>query len=402
MGLMDRARKRLSNIQEKKYDGQVSFWSPHIVKDLENDPGDRIRMICPPYLDNPDMEPWVESEQYMFNLGGKWLSSHAPSFFGLPDPIAEQRQALYRMNTEDAKTQARALGSKHVYLCLIIDLNEPEKGVQVFNFGNSIMETLTVKLLDEDYNIFWDLEKGHDIKIKRTGEKLETKYNVDLAPRSSSLMESIQKSMGDNFKSFPFTQDELLAQANGIDLAAFVKVETAETLREMLEGKYDPEVAKTRRDERDAVHGRPMPLFITTGRELTAEAVDNRRRVEAEDAENDDPLFAAPPGDDIPFEGESEPTEDKFSWVGKTVSFELDEDDGRKQSFTGKVKSLELEEDEEVLIIDVEGEEFVIPPEYVEEVKQASKPRRKFAKPEKTEKASSIMDRVKQIRDSDD
>jgi hypothetical protein len=55
--------------------------------------------------------------------------------------------------------------------------------------------------------------------------------------------------------------EKLLKLANHTDLAKFVVVETEETLEDILDGQYDKDVAKERRDKRDRLHGRPFPFF---------------------------------------------------------------------------------------------------------------------------------------------
>lgn len=309
--IRERAAKMLANINERSSTGNTSFWAPHVVKSVD-DPGDRIRLIVPPYL-GEDADPWIESRQYSLPVPGqrKPHMTDAPSFFGLPDPVEDMANALRATGNKDDREKAGALWGKTIYRCLIYDYAQPEKGVQVATFGTTVMKALIGYLLDEDYNPFFDSDAGHDIKIKRTGEGLETKYEVHLSPKPTPLP----------------NKDALLAAAAEIDLTRFIVCETPETLCEIMEGRYDKEEAKKRRKERDAELHPPLPPYVVRGdADEEREAVVTRKAIREEEAkvESMDDLAFGPakpktaakpapaPKDEIPYtlDDEEDPGDD--------------------------------------------------------------------------------------------
>ena len=418
MSVLDKARKRIASINEKKSEfGSADFWKAHPIK-TETDPGDAIRMICPPYLDKPDAEPWVESQVITFQVGkDKQYFTHAPSKFGLDDVVAEYRKELYQRGDEKSKKKAQSLRAKDTYFALIIDLNEPEKGVQIWSFGNMIMEVLCNKLLNDEYNIFWNFDDGHDIIVKKyVGDtNLDTKYVVDLSPKPRSVIDSIKRLMNeDEAEKFSLTKDDILEQASKIDLANFVKVDTEETLVELLKGELPDDyekVFKNRRDERDAVNGRPLPLFIARENATTKEEVENRRRVAEEDEEiMNDPLFGPAPGEkkeEASAARKASKTSESDEPIGKTFSFEDQETDdegdpiGEPTLIEGVCTAAKVDDDLGLCyILDCGAHgKYEVP---VNECTEVVKAKKRFSKPAKSEKQSSVLDQMQKIKEEAD
>lgn len=388
MSVRDRARQRWQKAQSEQGDfKKVSFWKP-------SPGGDLIRMICPPYIDDNVDEAWLESRVYGFNLkNGDYYACNAPSFYNLPDIIAEHRSDLLK---KGEKEKAKAFYPSKVFYSLIVDLNDLSKGVQIYQFKVKVRDQLDHLLsLEEDYEIFYGIDKGHDLRVSMRKENGFPLTFINAVPKATSLDQSIRKAAGDQYDKMGVTAETIMQEAGEIDLAWYIRVDTDETLSELLHGDVDEEDYRTvfedRRKERDAIDGRPQPLYLEHKNTMTKEEAVNKQRVRKEDEEFDDP-FRAPSDDDIPFED---------SPVGKWFEFEDVDDDETEVTVKGECLGQENDEDGDLCYtIKTDGGTYVVP---VSECKEVPAPKKaKFKKPVKSKEDTSILDQVNKLKDDTD
>ena len=243
--IQNRARRALAESRQRR--GGAEFWKPRDCTDPDERPS-RIRMVFPPYLDERRDDPWERFQAYGFKRGKEFYSSGAPSFYDLPDPVADLRDSLAGNKAELKKIPYPS----EKYLALIIDRDEPGKGLQVWQFGVMVADELLGYIGNEDWNLFWDAQEGHDIEVRRSGEGLETSYDIKLRRKESPLADS------------PEAIETLLVKASKLDLRRYITVDTPETLEELLEGgDIDRELFKERRQARDAATGRVPKLHLS-------------------------------------------------------------------------------------------------------------------------------------------
>lgn len=362
--------------------GRTKFWKPKKLSG-KNDPseGNRIRLIVPPYM-TPDPEygvvisPWVKYRQYRIpGVNGKTKMVVVPSDYGQPDPVEDWVMDLEEGNSRD-REKAKALSKRQRFIALIVDMDEAPDAVIPWEFGPQVAEQIMKYALHRSYNLPWDTDEGHDLWVRLWGEGLDTEYEVIPEPRPSALEGA----------------DKLLKLAGKIDLAKFVIVETPETIEDILDGHYDKDLAKERREKRDKLRGRPLPLFTGGGDDHEDDEVPatSRRSSRRSDPE---PEEAPPPARSRRRRGETKETAEPELSLGVQVRFIGD----GGEELTGEVTELHLDDNDPYVTVDtgdgepwdVNKDEVVIVPAEpapVEEEKPAKRRRSRSSAPEKEDK----------------
>jgi len=132
-------------------------------------------------------------------------------------PICDIVSELYKGDEEDKKN-ATALRAKSRYRVNMINLDKPEDGVQIYEFGKLIAQDLLSFIVDDDYGDITDLGTGRDITTKRTGTKRDTKYTIMPRPVASSLDTEVMELAHDLRATFTeHSLDEIEAILDGED-----------------------------------------------------------------------------------------------------------------------------------------------------------------------------------------
>lgn len=413
----ERAQRTLAYINSKATFKKTPFWNPRVRK-KDTDPWDEIRMICPPYLDSDELDPWLATQQYSLPVKGSDdpHTTGVPSFYDMPDPIKELVEEWSQSQDKKKRQKAKSITVKDSYICLIVDMNDPDEGIQIWRFGNMVMKQLLKYLNNEAWELWWDPVKGHNIQLSRTGKGLETKYELMLLP-SSPLPNA----------------EEILEQAATVDLARFIIVETPETLMEILDGDYDKDTARERRMARDDEFGPPVPYFVKRDSDAEVADKDTREKIKKKDSKTDEwgqekeedeetPPWEDEKGkktepgsvkdiSDLPIEQQLEIARQTF--VGAEVKFGyLNEEDQVEEGFGTVLEAMEDEDPPPGLMPGVilvvrsfQGEEFEVYPEKctVQKPPTPETKRRRIGKPEveapkKDESSKGMMARLNSMR----
>lgn len=340
------ARRRMAEGQQRR--GRIEVYKP-TVREAGDGEYDLVRMICPDYLDVNTLEypiPALSYQQLAIEYRkGKWYYGVEPASLGYPSPVEDHRDALLARGEKDA---AKRFDPRLCFMALIY--NYATKAVQRWEFGIMVAEQLFGFVYDKEMRelpIFWDIKGGWDLKVSKFKDnKGFWAYKVDHALRNGPLENA----------------DQVMAQANKLDLARYLQVDTEATLQGVLDGEYDWEEAKAARIERDNVEGRPIPLFLdgdksadksedepedepeersakpkTARKQSKPKAAKVEPRAPAEDGlPMGDEKPAPPPraAKQAPKEIEEEPEEsDDDSPIGRTVMFK----DGDGNEYTAKI-----------------------------------------------------------------
>lgn len=159
--------------------GSTDFWQPD---DGEN----RIR-VMPPW--GPDVEDFWFATGTHFNVGPDERRVYCPDVSGVRETcfICRLVKRLSR-GDEDEQAESEAMGARPRYLLNIVDLDEPEKGVQVWECPKTIFRQLKKFFLNEDdYGDFTDLEDGYDIIVEKSGSGINTKYDATPARKNTAF-----------------------------------------------------------------------------------------------------------------------------------------------------------------------------------------------------------------------
>lgn len=155
-------KTELEDIERRKSRG--TFWTPVVGKNV-------VRIL----------PTWTTGKPFYLKVYGHWMRTQKMSVPCLNKMKGEKCFLCEKMEeiraTHDRKKAAGyAPGVR--YLMQLVDRKDPEAGVQIFNTGASVFNSIIALLSDaEDWGPkILDLEKGHDIVIERIGEDLDTKY----------------------------------------------------------------------------------------------------------------------------------------------------------------------------------------------------------------------------------
>jgi len=134
-------------------------------------------------------------------------------------PICEAVARLYKNDTVEDKALAGDIRAKKRHIFNVIDLNNPEKGIQIMETGPKLYEDLIVYVTNPKWGDLLDLDTGKNVVITKTDGKESatgyTEYRITPDPTSSS----VRKVLPENFKEqigllqkavpTPLTYDEL-------------------------------------------------------------------------------------------------------------------------------------------------------------------------------------------------
>ena len=108
-------------------------------------------------------------------------------------PICEASSALYKGDDKD-KELASDLYHKRRFLTNILDLNDIQKGVQVYEFGPTVYNKLMKYVASGLFGDILDLEKGRNVILSKTvpgGQVKLTDYELMVSPDISSIVKAL-------------------------------------------------------------------------------------------------------------------------------------------------------------------------------------------------------------------
>ena len=174
---MERVRSELQKAQSKADKRGVKWWKPK--------EGENIIRILPPWSSDG-----IFAKEAGYHYGVSQDSTYAcPKVSkGQPCPICETVQDLFRSKRSEDMTLAKRIGVKTRFFYNILDRVAKDKVVYVFGSGSMVYEKLLGIFADKDYGDITDVANGYDVKIIKTGEGLDTSYEVRPVKNASSVM----------------------------------------------------------------------------------------------------------------------------------------------------------------------------------------------------------------------
>jgi hypothetical protein len=236
----EESKSRIQRIREKLAEtnlGGGGFWKPKVGSN-------RIRIL--PEVGEMDV-CWV-------NVGQHYISQNNRHFcrsFTLDDacPICELVNELYTAGDDASKEMASDFRVTKQFWMNVIDRDNEERGVQIFTPGVMIFRQIGEGLLlDPEYgDLIFDPDEGLDLIIKRTGQQMQTRYDViptrELTPLHADPNQAEQwLNSAKDLSPVDLSED-------GADVTAPVVVETYERLQAVLEGIAGVEEDTTQLDE---------------------------------------------------------------------------------------------------------------------------------------------------------
>ena len=237
--------------------------------------GPNLLRLLPPWNDKGE---WSVEAAYHFGVVPKRALLCPRVTYKEECPICDFVNELYKTKGKEDKEQANALKAKVRVLANVLDLDKKDGKVYLFSFGPTIRDAFLTFFADSEYGDFTDIEKGANVKLTKTGEKINTEYDVKVS-RQNSPIENWAKVKTELF--------DLTAHVAG-DKVPF------ETLKGLLEGdaktieEFTKEKTTTTTPESDTT-SKPVDEFETPktdAKKETAKAVEPTK--EAPKAENKD------------------------------------------------------------------------------------------------------------------
>lgn len=121
--------------------------------------------------------PFVKTFQHFIRDGERFVSFNCPKRMNKGKcPACEVGNKFYKSRSKADKDRAKQFWPKQRIWANVIDMNDPEEGVQAFPFGKMIYEDLLT--IREDIGDFTHPEDGFNVLINRAGSGIKTKYTV--------------------------------------------------------------------------------------------------------------------------------------------------------------------------------------------------------------------------------
>jgi hypothetical protein len=181
---LDKIKSKLDQLTGQAPRRNQIFWRPDVGEHT-------IRLL--PFKDN-DGQPFKERWFYYDIVDGPGIL--APVKMGMPDPVNEFAQKLYKDGSDSSRELAKKLRPKMRAYAPVVVRGEEEKGVRLWAFGQMVYTGLLRLFLDEDYGDITDPKEGFDVKVSVTqvpGRKWP-QTDVKARPRPSVLSEDMTQS----------------------------------------------------------------------------------------------------------------------------------------------------------------------------------------------------------------
>jgi len=166
--------------------GDASFWKP---KQGENE----IRLLPPPGLN----KPYVVRAQHWLRRGNQRLVFNCPA---VEDENAKcflcGKVAALKNGGKDDKALAGEIAAKTQWLYIILDMERPQKGPQVYSAAKSVAKDFRTYATDKkDYGpVIFNIKKGYNAVVTREGTgKEDTEYSVRMRINPEDVTEFVEK-----------------------------------------------------------------------------------------------------------------------------------------------------------------------------------------------------------------
>lgn len=149
--------------------------------------GVNIVRFIPPVQGHRPMKTW---HKHFFKAGGQNSAVVCAKLQeGQPCPICEKGQRLRASGNRADAQAARAFEPRSSAYVNVVDMEEPEKGVQVWKMSPGLFKDIMAAIEMADVGkVFADPARGYNIKFKRKGEGLATEYTGHSVARESSAL----------------------------------------------------------------------------------------------------------------------------------------------------------------------------------------------------------------------
>jgi len=133
-------------------------------------------------------------------------------------PICEHIEELRKSGVKEDVALAKEMFPRERFAMNIVDMNDVGKGVQVWEVGSNVIDSILAIFNTDDYEDLDSLETGRSITVTRVGEgKNDTKYTVVPAGKPTSISVKIMEKVNnlDLVCAIPSVEDGISALKSG-------------------------------------------------------------------------------------------------------------------------------------------------------------------------------------------
>ena len=172
----------------------------------------------------------------------------SPMCFGLPDPIEEALKSIYLSGSNAKREHARDFinQQREFWMPVVVRGDEgtaTAPNIRIFRCKASIYNSIVDWMMDDDLDDMTDPLEGRDLKVKKTGQGIETRWSVDRLDRAPL---SEDKAM----------VDALMEAAAGFDVREHFYRYNLDTVESIYEGLTGDVLSES---HRAALSGDPRP-----------------------------------------------------------------------------------------------------------------------------------------------
>lgn len=321
MALVLKSKKTMEMIEQSKQKGGggANYYKPQL-----NEKGVFKVFICPPRSEDVSIIQKVTVHE-IFNSTGKVAGCVSPANWEEKDPFIKLGWSLRKKYADhknaNVKNFFKYLVGKTKNIIYVIDPDDTEKGIQVWQAPQSIVDFILNDIEQNDGDMdFCHPQTGKALVVKKTGEKLMTKYACAWAKSDVEL--------------------------DGIDEDKLV--EMLEALPESILGTMFKKPTKDEiADYRDAVDGLAEKLKISINWKNTK---DSNLEVD-DDADLDDDSSTEKEDDDEDFSDDDLDLEDEAPKKGAKQS------SAKKEAPKSSGKSKKVEDEDDIDLDDLDLDE---------------------------------------------
>lgn len=164
------------------------FWKPKV--------GENVIRILPSNREDGNFA-YHSQLHHEFKVEGQARAFPCLSVFNKPCPVCKTISYFDTDNDPDIKELIGKMTPRHAYLMNILDRsNKESSAVLIFSAAKTVMREIMQYMNDEEYGDITDPDEGRDVKLKRTGEGIATRYSTRVSPKVTSIdVEDWEKNM---------------------------------------------------------------------------------------------------------------------------------------------------------------------------------------------------------------
>jgi hypothetical protein len=196
-----------------------------ITDDHQLKKGRNIIRFLPPKAGSED---WYKEIRVHYGVGPEKEFLTCPSTIGKPCPLCQRWSKLLKDGVSKEDARVKELGFNRKYVTNALNVDDLEKGVKSCKLGRDALRFLISSFEDEEYGDITDPETGRNVQIVKSGTGIQTRYDVSLRPKATSLKAILKGSA--------LTVDDVGKQMQDLDALVAKDIKSYAEIKNIWEG----------------------------------------------------------------------------------------------------------------------------------------------------------------------